>query len=107
VDDADAGAVAVERVCRSGSQVDGRIDCAFYAQMAETWPKERDTLMHGIARRRTADRSYLEEGARLIDLARIARHLFAKQEPHEWRRLLNFVLSNSTSKGGELTAATF
>lgn len=28
--------------------------------------------------------------------------LFAKQEPHEQRRLLNFVLSNSTWKNGEL-----
>ncbi len=32
-----------------------------------------------------------------------ARRLFAKQEPQEKRRLLNFVLSNSTWKNGELS----
>jgi Resolvase, N terminal domain len=49
------------------------------------------------------DRSYLEEGAQLIELAHGAQRLFAKQEAQEQRRLLNFVLSNSIWNG-ELTA---
>ncbi len=84
-------------------KLDGRIDGAFYAQMAETWRDEQEKLMREIARHQTADRSYLEEGARLIDLAHGSQQLFAKQEPHEQRRLLNFVLSNSTWKNGEMT----
>jgi hypothetical protein len=39
----------------------------------------------------------------LIDLAHGSQRLFAKQEAHEQRGLLNFVLSNSTWKNGELT----
>jgi site-specific DNA recombinase len=40
---------------------------------------------------------------RLLDLAHDARRLFAKQEPQEKRRLLNFVLSNSTWKNCQLS----
>jgi len=40
---------------------------------------------------------------RLIELAHDAQRLFLKQEPSEQRRLLDFVLSNSTWKDGALT----
>ena len=46
----------------------------------------------------------LEEGVRLLELAQRAHRLFQKQEPREKRRLLNFLLSNCSWKGGELTA---
>jgi site-specific DNA recombinase len=49
------------------------------------------------------DRSYIDEGGvRLIELANSASRLFRKQQPNEQRRLLNFVLSNSTWQNGEL-----
>jgi site-specific DNA recombinase len=44
----------------------------------------------------------LDDGVRLLELAHSAQRLFAKQEPHEQRRMLNFVLSNSTWKNDEL-----
>jgi hypothetical protein len=37
---------------------------------------------------------------RLLELARNAQRLFEKQNPREKRRLLNFVVSNCTWKGG-------
>ncbi len=46
----------------------------------------------------------LEEGVQLLELANRAHDLFQKQPPSEKRRLLNFVLSNCTWKGGELSA---
>src|SRR5262249_49650461 len=48
--------------------------------------------------------SYVEEGVRLLELARNAQRLFEKQEPREKCRLLNFVVSNCTWKRGELVA---
>jgi hypothetical protein len=42
------------------------------------------------------------EGVRLLELAHSAQRLFAKQEPSEQRRMLNFVLSNSIWKNDEL-----
>lgn len=86
-------------------KLDGRIDQSFYVQMSEQWRLEQDNLMRDITRHQTADRTYLEQGAGLISLANDAGLLFARQEPHEQRRLLNFVLSNSTWKNGELTPA--
>jgi site-specific DNA recombinase len=83
-------------------KLDGRIDHSFYVQMSEQWQLEQDNLQREINRHQTADRSYLEEGVRLLDMAHGAKRLFAKQQPHEQRRLLNFVLSNSTWKDGEL-----
>jgi len=41
---------------------------------------------------------------RLLELADHAHKLFQKQEPHEKRRLINFLLSNCTWEGGELQA---
>jgi site-specific DNA recombinase len=70
--------------------------------MSEQWRLEQDNLMVEIIRHREADRSYIDEGVRLIDLAKSASRLFRKQQPSEQRRLLNFVLSNSTWQNGEL-----
>ena len=44
-------------------------------------------------------------GVQLLELARNAQRLFARQEPREKRRLLNFVVSNCSWKDGELTAS--
>ncbi len=49
-------------------------------------------------------RSYRDEDVQLLELARNAKRLFAKQEPREKRRLLNFLLSNCTWEDGELVA---
>jgi site-specific DNA recombinase len=84
-------------------KLDGRVDQSFYSQMSEQWQLEQDKLMREITRHQAADRSYLNEGARLLEIAQSARRLFFKQQPSEQRRLLNFVLSNSTWKDGKLT----
>ena len=85
-------------------KLDGRIDGTFYTQMSEQWRTEQDKIAREIARHQAADRSYLQEGAKLIELAHGAQRLFSKEEAQEQRRLLNFVLSNSIWKEGELTA---
>ena len=46
----------------------------------------------------------MDEGVQLLELARNAQRLFAKQEPREKRRLLNFVLSNCTLEDGNVVA---
>jgi len=84
-------------------KLDGRIDNSFYVQMSEQWRLEQDKLMQQIIQHQVADRSYINEGVRLIELAHDAQRLFLKQEPSEQRRLLDFVLSNSTWKDGVLT----
>lgn len=46
----------------------------------------------------------MEEGIQLLELARNAQRLFAKQEPRERRRLLSFLVSNCRRNDSELTA---
>lgn len=69
--------------------------------MAETWRDEQDRLKHEIAHQ-SADRTYIDGGARLLELAQDAQNLFAEQESHEQRRLLNFILLKSTWANGNL-----
>jgi site-specific DNA recombinase len=85
-------------------KLDGKVDGAFFDRMSAEWRAEQDRCLHEIERHRAADQSYLEEGVRLIELARNAQRLFEKQEPRERRRLLNFVVSNCTWKDGQLVA---
>jgi hypothetical protein len=53
---------------------------------------EREKLMQEITLHQVADDCYLDEGVRLLELAHSAQRLFAKQEPSEQRRMLNFEL---------------
>jgi site-specific DNA recombinase len=85
-------------------KLDGKVDGAFFERMSAEWRAEQDRCLREIERHQAADRSYLEEGVRLLELARNAQRLFEKQEPREKRRLLNFVVSNCTWKGAELVA---
>lgn len=48
-----------------------------------------------------ANKTYLDEGVNLLELVANAHKLFESQPPHEKRRLLRFVISNCTWKGGE------
>ncbi len=52
----------------------------------------------------TLDQSYVEEGIALLEIARDAHRMFDSEEPMEKRRLLNFVVSNTTWSNGELRA---
>ena len=46
----------------------------------------------------------MDEGVRILELARNAQRLFERQEPRQKRRLLNFVLSNCSWEDGEVRA---
>ena len=86
-------------------KLDGRIDAAFFDRKASEWRVEQDWLLRSIEEHQATNQTYLEEGVGLLELAQRAHRLFQKQEPREKRRLLNFLLSNCSWKGGELTAA--
>ena len=85
-------------------KLDGTIDAAFYEKMAAEWQTEQNRCLCNIERHQGADRSYLEEGVRLIELAQNAQRLFEKQDAREKRRLLDFLVSNCTWADGELSA---
>ena len=84
--------------------LDGLVDTAFFEKMSNQWREEQVRCQREIERHRNADKSYLSEGIALLELARDPQRLFAKQEPREKRRLLNFLLSNCTWEEGEVVA---
>jgi site-specific DNA recombinase len=85
-------------------KLDGRVDATFYERMSTSWREEQTRCLQEIERHQGANKSYMDEGVRLLELARNAQRLFERQEPREKRRLLNFLVSNCSWKGGELKA---
>ena len=51
-------------------KLDGKVDAAFFDRMSAEWRAEQHRCLREIERHQTADRSYLEEGVRLLELAR-------------------------------------
>jgi hypothetical protein len=85
-------------------KLDGLVDAAFFERMSNQWREEQNRCLREIERLQAADRSYMGEGVQLLELARNAQRLFAKQRPREKRRLLNFLLSNCTWQDGKMIA---
>ena len=85
-------------------KLDGRVDAVFFDKMSGEWRAEQDRCQREIDSHQGADKSYMDEGVQILELARNARRLFEKQEPREKRRLLRFVVSNCTWREGLLTA---
>ena len=75
-----------------------------WTRMSTSWREEQTRCLREIEQHQAANKSYMDEGVRLLELARNARCLFERQEPREKRRLLNFLVSNCSWKSGELTA---
>jgi site-specific DNA recombinase len=83
-------------------KLDGKIDEGFYDRRAGEWRSEQDRLLRAVEEHQAANRTYLDEGVQLLELASRAYDLFVKQEPREQRRLLDFLLSNCTWKDNRL-----
>ncbi|TIP19068.1 MAG: hypothetical protein E5X90_16995 [Mesorhizobium sp.] len=64
-------------------KLDGRIDNTFYDRMSAQWRTEQTRLLREIERHGSTEESYMEDGIRLLELARNASRLFAKQPVHE------------------------
>lgn len=75
---------------------DGRIDVGFYDRKTGEWRGEQRRICDSIEQHENenANRSYMDQGIALVELASLAVGLFENQEPREKRRLLDFVLSN-------------
>ena len=83
-------------------KLDGIIEQDFYERKSAAWKKEQDDVARKIESHQGAGRSYLDEGVKLLELMQKAVILYEKQNTQEKRRILNFLCSNSTWKGGRL-----
>jgi hypothetical protein len=85
-------------------KLDGRIDNEFFDRKAAEFRSEQSRLMRDIQAHQSANRSYVEDGIRLLELAHRAHELFESQPASEKRKLLDFVVSNSSWRAGRLEA---
>jgi site-specific DNA recombinase len=77
---------------------------SFYDKMSNQWREGQNHCQREIDRLQEADRSYLDEGVQILELAGNAQGLFENQKPRQKRRLLNFLLSNCSWDDGEVVA---
>lgn len=83
--------------------LDQKVTPEFYEAKRFEWNRQVDEMLEQIQLHERADRSYLAEGADLLELVQRMITLYEKQESFEKRKLLNFVVSNSVWKDGQLT----
>jgi site-specific DNA recombinase len=83
-------------------RLDGIIDEHYWSVAATKWRNEQNQVRDQMNRFERADRSYVDEGTRILELAQHAYALYVTQEPSEKRKLLNHVLSNCTFDGATL-----
>ena len=84
-------------------KLDGKISETFFEEKAGAWRDEQRKILAKIETLQNASQSYIEEGVGLLELAQNAGFLFMKQDAHEKRRLLSFLVSNCLWKDGVLT----
>ncbi len=87
------------------SKLDGEVSSGKYDQLREQWQTEQDQLLRQIEQHQNANRNYLAEGIRILELANKNKvyRLYLRQTSANKRKLLNFVLSNCTFVDGNLT----
>ncbi len=83
-------------------KLDGKVSQDFFDRKSDEWRAEQSDILRKIEKHQNANKSYINEGANLLELAQKAVVLYEKQEMREKRRLLDFVFSNSVWKNGAL-----
>jgi site-specific DNA recombinase len=83
-------------------KLDGKIDEQMWSDFQTKYKTQQETLERQISAHLAADRTYLQQGIQILELANRAYDLYLKQ-PHEERaKLLHFLLSNASLKDGNL-----
>lgn len=83
-------------------KLDAKINEGFYDKMKLDWSNEQNEILSKTEKHQRANRSYVDEGVRLLELSQRAAILYEKQTAREKRRIINFVCSNSSWKDGLL-----
>ncbi|MHB1191279.1 MAG: recombinase family protein [Armatimonadota bacterium] len=83
-------------------KLDGRISQETYDEKSRAWKIEQLDILRKMESHQKANHAYIDEGIRILELAKKAVYLYETQEMKERRRLLNFVFSNSIWRDGML-----
>jgi site-specific DNA recombinase len=80
-------------------RLDGIINDAYWLDVSAKWRKRQDTIQSQLEKFKNANRNYLDNGIRILELAQSAYSQYVTREPMKKRELLNFLLSNCTLDG--------
>src|SRR6202046_936235 len=86
-------------------RLDGRIDLSLFERKSGEYRQDQARIQAEINGFGAADGQYMEAGIRLLELTRNMHRLFEKRQAAEKRRLLDFVVSNSVWKEGNIAPA--
>jgi len=77
-------------------KLDGEVEEAFYRRNVSHWREEQAQIRTRIERHEKADQNYIEQGIRLLELARNAQEFFRTRSQQGRAALLGFILPGST-----------
>lgn len=83
-------------------KLDRKVEPEFFEQKSDEWRVEQNEIIRKIETHQRANRSYVADGIRMLELSQKAASLYNAQNCFEMRKLLNFVVSNSTWKDKKL-----
>ena len=83
-------------------KLDGKIDEQMWADLHTKYKTQQEALERQRSAHLTADRTYLQQGVQILELANKAYDLYVRQPHDERAKLLQFLLLNSTLKDGNL-----
>ena len=77
-------------------KLDGKIGDEYFAKRAAEAREEQARIQRDLETYRRASETFVEDGVRILELAKGAYKLFISQPPDEKRRLLRHLVSNCT-----------
>jgi hypothetical protein len=77
-------------------KLDGEIEEAFYRRNVAVWREEQAQIRARIERHEKADQNYIEQGIRLVEVARNASEFYRSQGQAERAALLGFLMPGSS-----------
>jgi len=83
-------------------KLDGEIDEAFYLKHVKEWREDQNRLQKQITEHQKADENYIEQGIRLVEIARNAYEFFQRKDKPERVELIRFILPNSNLRDGKI-----
>jgi len=86
-------------------KLDGEIEEEFYKRHVSQWRKEQDRIQEQIRQHQKADENYIEQGIKLIVIARNIYHFFQSKSKPERAELIRFILPNSHLRDGRIEPA--
>ena len=83
-------------------KLDGRISAEVFDLKSQEWRKEQLEITNAIHAHQSADHSFMDEGAKILELSQKAVILYERQNLEEKRKILEFVFQNSLWVDGKL-----